>query len=112
VLWLIKKIVPKPITAMVGMYGVFLRRLTTALTLAASHRPKAISEQASPVSINGKIDDDRSPLRALRESYDFEYAVLEQADKNKNTNFSFGDLQRLPTSWLIWKPRPLSNINK
>src|SRR5207245_5322236 len=40
---------------------------------------KAISEQASPV--DQWMNDDDHRYGALRESYDFEYAVLEQADK-------------------------------
>jgi len=30
-----------------------------------------------------------TPLRRAEESYDFEYAVMEQADKNSNTHFEF-----------------------
>jgi predicted acyl esterase len=35
------------------------------------------------------MNDDDHRYGALRESYSFEYAVLEQADKSKNTNFAF-----------------------
>ena len=35
------------------------------------------------------MNDDDHRYGALRESYDFEYAVMEQADKNKNTHFEF-----------------------
>ena len=48
---------------------------------------KAVSEQASPV--DQWMNDDDHRYGALRESYDFEYAVMEQADKNKNTHFEF-----------------------
>jgi uncharacterized protein len=69
-----------------GMYGVSYDGLTAALALLHPHPAlKAISEQASPV--DQWMNDDNHRYGALRESYDFEYAVLEQADKNKNTNF-------------------------
>ena len=70
------------------MYGVSYDGLTTGLTLLHPHPAlKAISEQASPV--DQWMNDDDHRYGALRESYDFEYAVLEQADKNKNTHFEF-----------------------
>jgi hypothetical protein len=84
--WLIKN-VPNN-NGKVGMYGVSYDGLTTALALLHPHPAlKAISEQASPV--DQWMNDDNHRYGALRESYDFEYAVLEQADKNKNTNFEF-----------------------
>ena len=59
-----------------------------ALTLLHPHPAlKAISEQASPV--DQWMNDDDHRYGAFRESYTFEYAVMEQADKNKNTNFDF-----------------------
>jgi putative CocE/NonD family hydrolase len=45
---------------------------------------------------------------ALRESYAFEYSVLEQADKEKNTNFAFDIYDTY--SWYLHLG-PLSNIN-
>jgi uncharacterized protein len=48
---------------------------------------KAISEQASPV--DQWMNDDDHRFGALRESYDLKCAVMEQADKNKNTDFVF-----------------------
>ena len=70
------------------MFGVSYDGLTTALTLLHPHPAlKAISEQASPV--DQWMNDDDHRYGALRESYDFEYAVMEQADKNKNTHFDF-----------------------
>jgi len=84
--WLIKN-VPKN-NGKVGMYGVSYDGLTTALTLLHPHPAlMAISEQASPV--DQWMNDDDHRFGALRESYDFEYAVMEQADKNKNTHFDF-----------------------
>src|SRR5580700_9075293 len=81
--------------------------LTTALTLLHPHPAlKAISEQASPV--DQWMNDDDHRYGALRESYDFEYAVLEQADKNKNTNFDFETYDTY--EWYL-NLGPLSNIN-
>ena len=62
--------------------------LTAGLTLLHPHPAlKAISEQASPV--DQWMNDDMHRYGALRESYAFEYSVLEQADKNTNTHFDF-----------------------
>ena len=70
------------------MYGVSYDGLTTALALLHPHPAlKAMSEQASPV--DQWMNDDDHRYGALRESYAFEYAVMEQADKNKNTHFEF-----------------------
>jgi uncharacterized protein len=103
--WLIKN-VPNN-NGKVGMYGVSYDGLTTALTLLHPHTAlKAISEQASPV--DQWMNDDDHRYGALRESYDFEYAVLEQADKNKNTNFAFEIYDTY--EWYL-NLGPLSNIN-
>ena len=67
---------------------------------------KAMSEQASPV--DQWMNDDDHRYGALRESYAFEYAVLEQADKNKNTHFEFDIYDAY--SWYL-ALGPLSNIN-
>jgi putative CocE/NonD family hydrolase len=103
--WLVKN-VPNN-NGKVGMYGVSYDGLTTALTLLHPHPAlKAISEQASPV--DQWMNDDDHRFGALRESYDFEYAVLEQADKNKNTNFDF---ETYDTYEWYFNLGPLSNIN-
>ena len=103
--WLIKN-VPNN-NGKVGMYGVSYDGLTTALTLLHPHAAlKAISEQASPV--DQWMNDDDHRYGALRESYDFEYAVLEQADKNKNTNFEFETYDTF--EWYL-NLGPLTNIN-
>jgi uncharacterized protein len=103
--WLLKN-VPNN-NGKVGMYGVSYDGLTTALTLLHPHPAlKAISEQASPV--DQWMNDDDHRYGALRESYDFEYAVLEQADKNKNTNFNF---ETYDTFEWYFDLGPLSNIN-
>ena len=84
--WLVKN-VPNN-NGKVGMYGVSYDGLTTALTLLHPHPAlKAISEQASPV--DQWMNDDDHRYGALRESYNFEYAVMEQSDKNENKHFSF-----------------------
>jgi putative CocE/NonD family hydrolase len=91
----------------VGMYGVSYDGLTTALALLRPHPAlKAMSEQASPV--DQWMNDDNHRYGALRESYDFEYAVMEQADKNRNTHFSFETYDTY--QWYL-NVGPLSNIN-
>ena len=103
--WLVKNVSNN--NGKVGMYGVSYDGLTTALTLLHPHPAlKAISEQASPV--DQWMNDDDHRYGALRESYDFEYAVLEQADKNKNTNFAFETYDTY--EWYL-DLGPLSNIN-
>jgi hypothetical protein len=91
----------------VGMAGVSYDGLTTALTLLHPHPAlKAISEQASPV--DQWMNDDDHRYGALRESYSFEYAVMEQTDKNANTHFSFETYDTF--QWYL-DLGPLSNIN-
>ena len=103
--WLVKN-VPNN-NGKVGMFGVSYDGLTTALTLLHPHPAlKAISEQASPV--DQWMNDDDHRYGALRESYDFEYAVMEQADKNKNTHFDFETYDTY--EWYL-DLGPLSNIN-
>src|SRR6266700_5727753 len=73
--WLVKHV---PNNGNVGMFGVSYDGLTTALALLHPYSTvKAISEQASPV--DQWMNDDDHRYGALRESYDFEYAVMEQA---------------------------------
>jgi len=103
--WLVKN-VPNN-NGKVGMFGVSYDGLTTALTLLHPHPAlKAISEQASPV--DQWMNDDDHRYGALRESYDFEYAVMEQSDKNKNTHFEFETYDTY--EWYL-NLGPLSNIN-
>ncbi len=84
--WLVKNV---PLNnGRVGIYGVSYDGLTAGLTLLHPHPAlKAISEQASPV--DQWMNDDMHRYGALRESYAFEYSVLEEADKSKNTHFDF-----------------------
>lgn len=103
--WLVKN-VPNN-NGKVGMYGVSYDGLTTALALLKPHPAlKAMSEQASPV--DQWMNDDDHRYGALRESYDFEYAVMEQADKNKNTHFEFETYDTY--EWYL-NLGPLANIN-
>ena len=103
--WLVKNIANN--NGKVGMYGVSYAGLTTALTLLHPHLAlKAISEQASPV--DEWMNDDFHHYGALRESYDFEYSVMEGADKNKNTHFEFETYDTY--QWYL-NLGPLSNIN-
>ena len=103
--WLIKN-VPNN-NGKVGIYGISYDGLTTALTLLHPHPAvKAISEQASPV--DQWMNDDDHRYGALRESYTFEYSVLEQADKNKNTHFDFDTYDTY--DWYL-KAGPLTTLN-
>jgi putative CocE/NonD family hydrolase len=103
--WLVKN-VPNN-NGKVGMYGVSYDGLTAALALLHPHPAlKAVSEQASPADV--WMNDDTHHYGALRASYAFEYAVLEQADKNKNTNFVFDIYDTY--SWHM-ALGPLTNIN-
>ena len=103
--WLVKN-VPNN-NGKVGMFGVSYDGLTSAMTLLRPHPAlKAISEQASPA--DQWMNDDDHRYGALRESYAFEYAVLEQADKNANTNFAFETYDTY--QWYL-DLGPLSNIN-
>jgi len=102
--WLVRNV---PSNGNVGMFGVSYDGLTTALALLHPHPAlKAISEQAAPV--DQWMNDDDHRYGALRESYAFEYAVLEQADKYKNTHFGFETYDGY--SWYL-ALGPLSNIN-
>jgi putative CocE/NonD family hydrolase len=103
--WLVKHVANN--NGRVGMLGVSYDGLTTALALLHPHPAlKAMSEQASPV--DQWMNDDDHRYGALRESYTFEYAVLEQADKNKNTHFDFETYDGY--AWYL-ALGPLSNIN-
>jgi putative CocE/NonD family hydrolase len=103
--WLVKN-VPNN-NGKVGLFGVSYSGLTAALPLLHPHPAlKAVSEQASPA--DQWMNDDDHRYGALRESYDFEYAVMEQADKNKNTHFDFNTYDTY--KWYL-DLGPLSNIN-
>jgi putative CocE/NonD family hydrolase len=91
----------------VGMFGVSYDGLTAAMALLHPHPAlKAISEQASPV--DQWMNDDMHRYGALRESYAVEYSVLEQSDRNRNTNFAFEIYDTY--SWYL-ALGPLSRVN-
>jgi len=103
--WLVKNVEGN--NGRVGMFGVSYDGLTTAMALLHPHPAlKAISEQASPA--DQWMNDDDHRYGALRESYAFEYAVYEQADKNANTHFHFETFDTF--EWYL-NLGPLSNIN-
>jgi len=103
--WLVKNVPGN--NGKVGMTGVSYDGLTTALALLHPHPAlKAMSEQASPA--DQWMNDDDHHYGALRESYSFEYAVMEQADKSKNTHFDFETYDTY--QWYL-DLGPLSNIN-
>ena len=103
--WLVRNVANN--SGKVGIFGVWYDGLTSAMTLLRPHPAlKAISEQASPA--DQWMNDDDHRYGALRESYAFEYAVLEQADKNANTNFTFETYDTY--QWYL-DLGPLSNIN-
>ena len=103
--WLVKN-VPNN-NGKVGLWGVSYPGLTAALGMLEPHPAlKAISEQASPA--DQWMNDDFHRYGALRLSYAFEYAVLEQADKNANTYFSFDKFDTY--EWYL-ELGPISNIN-
>ncbi len=104
--WLVKNVPSN--NGKVGIWGVSYVGLTAGMTLLQPHPAlKAVSEQASPV--DQWMNDDDHRYGALRESYTFEYAVLEQADKNQNTHFQFDNYDTY--EWYL-KLGPVSNINK
>lgn len=103
--WLVKNVSGS--NGKAGMYGVSYDGLTTALALLHPHPAlKAISEQAAPV--DQWMNDDMHRYGALRESYAIEYAVMEQADKNRNTHFEFETYDTY--EWYL-NLGPLSNVN-
>jgi putative CocE/NonD family hydrolase len=103
--WLVKHVADN--TGKVGIYGVSYDGLTAGMTLLAPHPAlKAVSEQASPA--DQWMNDDDHRYGALRESYSFEYAVYEQADKFKNTHFDFDVYDTY--DWYL-KVGPLSNLD-
>ncbi len=103
--WLVKNVANN--NGKVGIWGVSYVGLTAGMTLLKPHPAlKAVSEQASPV--DQWMNDDMHRYGALRESYAFEYSVLEQADKNENTHFAFDSYDTY--DWYL-KLGPLANIN-
>ena len=103
--WLVKNVPGN--NGRVGIYGVSYDGYTAGATLLGPHPAlKAVSEQASPV--DQWMNDDDHRYGALRLSYDFEYAVYEEADKNANTHFAF---DRWDTYEWYLAVGPLSTLN-
>jgi putative CocE/NonD family hydrolase len=103
--WLVKNL--PGTNGRVGIMGVSYDGYTAGAALLGPHPAlKAVSEQASPV--DQWMNDDDHRFGALRLSYDFEYAVLEEADKNANTHFKFDVWDTY--EWYL-KAGPLSAIN-
>ncbi|HZZ39211.1 MAG TPA: CocE/NonD family hydrolase [Acidobacteriaceae bacterium] len=104
--WLVKNVANN--NGRVGIYGVSYDGLTAGLSLLHPHPAlKAVSEQASPV--DQWMNDDMHRYGALRESYAFEYSVLEEADKGKNTHFDFDTYDTY--DWYL-RLGPLTRANK
>ncbi|NHO32646.1 CocE/NonD family hydrolase [Acetobacter fallax] len=103
--WLVKNIPNN--NGRVGLYGVSYAGLTSGMALLNPHPAlKAISEQASPA--DQWMNDDDHHYGALRESYTFEYTVMEEADRNANTHFDFSTHDVY--DWYL-ALGPLTNVN-
>ena len=103
--WLIKNLPNN--NGRVGIVGVSYAGYTAAATLLDPHPAlKAVSEQASPV--DQWMNDDDHRFGALRLSYTFEYAVMEESDKNANTHFKFDGWDTY--QWYL-NIGPLANVN-
>ena len=103
--WLVKN-VPNN-NGRVGIWGTSYDGFLPGICLLYPHPAlKAISEGASPV--DEWMNDDFHHYGALRESYTVEYAVLEEADKNKNTHFEFDSYDAY--QWYL-DLGPLSNVD-
>jgi uncharacterized protein len=104
--WLVKNLPGN--NGRVGIWGLSYGGYTSAATLLDPHPAlKAISEQASPA--DEWMNDDFHRAGALRLSYDFEYAVMEEADKTTNTLFRFDQWDTY--QWYL-DAGPLSNLNQ
>jgi len=103
--WLVKNVPHN--NGRVGIMGVSYAGYTAAATLLGPHPAlKAVSEQASPV--DQWMNDDNHRFGALRLSYAFEYAVMEETEKLANAHFSFDQWDTY--QWYL-SLGPLSNIN-
>ena len=85
--WLVKNVPDN--NGRVGIMGVSYSGYTAAATLLDPHPAlKAVSEQAAG-PVDEWMHDDDHRYGALRLSYEFEYAVMEESDKLANSNFAF-----------------------
>lgn len=84
--WLVKNLPDH--NGRVGMFGVSYSGMTAGMALLRPHPAlKAVSAQGAPV--DQFMNDDFHRYGALRLSYAFEYAVLEQSEKHANAPFAF-----------------------
>ncbi|HEY2836026.1 MAG TPA: CocE/NonD family hydrolase [Rhizomicrobium sp.] len=91
----------------VGIYGISYAGFTSGVTLLDPPPAlKAVSEQASQT--DEWMNDDFHHYGALRESYTFEYSVMEEASKAKNTHFGFDTYDTY--QWYL-NLGPVSNID-
>ena len=103
--WLVKHVSNN--NGRVGIYGVSYPGWAAGMALLHPNPAlKAVSEQAAPV--DQWMNDDFHRYGALRESYAFEYSVLEEADRSKNTHFDFESYDTY--EWYLGLG-PLTNIN-
>ena len=103
--WLVKNVPGN--NGRVGIMGVSYGGYTSGATLLDPHPAlKAVSEQASPA--DQWMNDDDHRYGALRLSYAFEYAVMEESDKTANSQFRF---DRWDTYAWYLALGPLSNVN-
>lgn len=103
--WLVKNVPDN--NGRVGIMGVSYSGYTSGATLLGPHPAlKAVSEQASPT--DEWMNDDNHRYGALRLSYTFEYAVMEESEKLANASFQF---DRWDTYEWYLELGPLSNIN-
>ncbi len=91
----------------VGIYGISYGGFTAGVTLLDPPPAlKAVSEQASQT--DEWMNDDFHHYGALRESYTFEYSVMEEASRAKNTHFDFDTYDTY--QWYL-DLGPVSNID-
>ncbi len=104
--WLVRNVAGN--NGRVGIMGVSYSGYTSGATLLGPHPAlKAVSEQASPT--DEWLNDDDHRYGALRLSYSFEYAVMEESQKLANTSFQF---DRWDTYEWYLQLGPLSNANE
>ena len=104
--WLVKNVPGN--NGKVGMRGVSYSGLTAGMALLKPHPAlAAVSDQAAPADFF--MNDDLHHYGALRLSYAFEYAVLEQSEKHANASFVFDKADTY--EWYL-KLGPLSNVRR
>lgn len=103
--WLVKNVPGS--NGRVGMTGISYSGLTAGFALLRPHPAlKATSPQAAPT--DEFMNDDLHHYGALRLSYAFEYAILEQSEKHANAPFKFDTYDNY--EWYL-KLGPVSNAS-